>query len=1035
ADRKRMISELTATGKVKDFELRFRDRQGNIHWGLTSALLITVRGKTYLLTQTNDITDRKIRDEVIAKSERFFKQITENSSDVILITDERGTIKYCSPSIERFTGYKPEEMLGKIASAYIHPEDRPRAVSDYAAMMKKKSPDLFENCFRIFHKDGSVRYFAGTGKVLLDNPDIAGVIMNVRDVTHQMRMEESLKASEEKYRLLAENVTDAIFIIDMNFNYTYVSPSAYLLLGYTPEEITKMNVGQLVDADTISRFAELLAEELEIEKRPDKDILRSRILEYEHIRKDGSKVWVETKVTFLRNEQNDPIGMTGVVRDISGRKKAEEAARAEYLFSRSILDSLTVPFFMFDLETGLFFRWNRAFRLACGYSDEEIGKLKPINLVPDSQRGTLLKLAKQFKIKEHLAFEMPVVSKDGKTAPYLLSGNLLIHQGRKYIVGMGIDISDRIRTEELLMQSEEKYRTILEDINEGYFELDLAGNFTFVNNATCRDLGYSREELIGMNNRQYMDDQAAKQLFHAFNKLYATGEPIKSLQWQIIKKDGTKRYTEGSISLKKDSSGKIIGFRGIAHDITERKEASERLKQSEEKYRLLADHMKDQVWLMDLDLNISYVSPSVEKALGYTFDELTKIPLEKILTPESFRAAMDFFAAEMPKALAAPANYVLQRSLELEFILKNGQTAWGEIKFSFIRDENGKPVSILGEGRDITERRLMEEALKRSEENFRRSLDESPLGVRISGINGETLYANRAILDLYGYDSIEELQNTPVEKRYTPESYAEYLVRKQKRLAGELGPTEYEVSIVRKDGEVRHLHAFRKRIDWNGRKQAQIIYQDITPRRQAEEKLNETLESLRQSIKITISVLGTASEAKDPYMAGHQKRVADLARAIATEMKLSNEKIEAIRMASAIHDIGKISVPSEILCKPAILTDLEFSLIKGHPQYGYEIIKDVESPWPLADIVHQHHERLDGSGYPLGLKEKDILIESRVLAVADVVEAMMSYRPYRPALGLKIALEEIEKNAGILYDRKVVEACIRLFREKNYQLA
>lgn len=199
--------------------------------------------------------------------------------------------------------------------------------------------------------------------------------------------------------------------------------------------------------------------------------------------------------------------------------------------------------------------------------------------------------------------------------------------------------------------------------------------------------------------------------------------------------------------------------------------------------------------------------------------------------------------------------------------------------------------------------------------------------------------------------------------------------------------------------------------------------------------MNETLESLRQSIKITISVLGTASEAKDPYMAGHQKRVADLARAIATEMKLSNEKIEAIRMASAIHDIGKISVPSEILCKPAILTDLEFSLIKGHPQYGYEIIKDVESPWPLADIVHQHHERLDGSGYPLGLKEKDILIESRVLAVADVVEAMMSYRPYRPALGLKIALEEIEKNAGILYDRKVVEACIRLFREKNYQLA
>jgi putative two-component system response regulator len=146
-------------------------------------------------------------------------------------------------------------------------------------------------------------------------------------------------------------------------------------------------------------------------------------------------------------------------------------------------------------------------------------------------------------------------------------------------------------------------------------------------------------------------------------------------------------------------------------------------------------------------------------------------------------------------------------------------------------------------------------------------------------------------------------------------------------------------------------------------------------------------------------VLGTASEARDPYTAGHQKRVANLARAIATEMKLPHDKIEAIRMAAAIHDIGKISVPSEILCKPSMLTNLEFSFIKNHPEYSYEIIKDVESPWPLADIVRQHHERIDGSGYPQGLKNKDILIEARILAVADVVEAMMSYRPLQTGIG------------------------------------
>ena len=180
--------------------------------------------------------------------------------------------------------------------------------------------------------------------------------------------------------------------------------------------------------------------------------------------------------------------------------------------------------------------------------------------------------------------------------------------------------------------------------------------------------------------------------------------------------------------------------------------------------------------------------------------------------------------------------------------------------------------------------------------------------------------------------------------------------------------------------------------------------------------------------------MGIASEARDPYTAGHQKRVADLARAIATEMKLPHDKIEGIRMAGAIHDIGKISIPSEILSKPTKLSDLEFSLIKAHTQYSYEIIKDVESPWPLADIVYQHHERINGSGYPQGLKGEDILIEARILAVADVVEAMISYRPYRPALGVEIALTEIEQNKGTLYDCKVANACLKLFRKKSYQM-
>ena len=183
-----------------------------------------------------------------------------------------------------------------------------------------------------------------------------------------------------------------------------------------------------------------------------------------------------------------------------------------------------------------------------------------------------------------------------------------------------------------------------------------------------------------------------------------------------------------------------------------------------------------------------------------------------------------------------------------------------------------------------------------------------------------------------------------------------------------------------------------------------------------------------------IKVLVSAVEAKDPYTTGHQLRSADLARAIATEMGLSSENIDGIRMASSVHDIGKISVPSEILTKPTKLTNIEFSMIKEHSQIGYNLLKDVESPWPLAQIVYQHHERMNGSGYPRHLKGDEIILAARIMAVADVVESMASHRPYRPSLGIDTALAEIEKNKGILYDEAVGDACLKLFREKAYQL-
>lgn len=204
-----------------------------------------------------------------------------------------------------------------------------------------------------------------------------------------------------------------------------------------------------------------------------------------------------------------------------------------------------------------------------------------------------------------------------------------------------------------------------------------------------------------------------------------------------------------------------------------------------------------------------------------------------------------------------------------------------------------------------------------------------------------------------------------------------------------------------------------------------------------EERSRWLLESetrLKNNMLETVTAVAAMVELRDPYTAGHQRRVAQVAEAIAREMGLSDEHIEGLHLAAVVHDLGKINVPSEILSKPGHLTDVEFALIKQHPDFGYEILKGIDFPWPIAEIVRQHHERLDGSGYPQGLKGKAIIMEARILAVADVIEAMASHRPYRPGFGADVALQEIEKHRGNKFDHVVVNAALRLFREKGYQL-
>jgi HD-GYP domain-containing protein (c-di-GMP phosphodiesterase class II) len=249
---------------------------------------------------------------------------------------------------------------------------------------------------------------------------------------------------------------------------------------------------------------------------------------------------------------------------------------------------------------------------------------------------------------------------------------------------------------------------------------------------------------------------------------------------------------------------------------------------------------------------------------------------------------------------------------------------------------------------------------------------------------------------------------------------------------GETASETFSLRVTNKAGKEIWVAVSSVAIMWESGPATLNFVRDITLQKKAENELNETVSKLRKITGATIQAMAQTIEVRDPYTAGHQRRVADLARAIASAMGLTNDRIDGIRMAGAIHDIGKISVPAEILSKPGLLSPIEFSLIKTHSQVGYDILKDIDFPWDIAGMVLQHHERMDGSGYPNGLSGEQIMLEARIIAVADVVEAMASHRPYRPAVGMDKALEEISTRKGQIYDPDVVSTCLKVLKEQVF---
>jgi len=504
----------------------------------------------------------------------------------------------------------------------------------------------------------------------------------------------------------------------------------------------------------------------------------------------------------------------------------------------------------------------------------------------------------------------------------------------------------------------------------------------------------------------------------------------------------------------------------VFKNITERKRAEQALADSEEKYRTVFENTGTATVILEENTVISTTNTQFEKLSGYSKDEIeNKIKWTNFVIPEDLERMKKYHIVRRKAGEKAPTEY------EFRFIDKKGNIKDMFLKTGMIPNTKKSIASLM----DITERKRKEEKIKHLNLVLRAIRNVNQLIVKEKNRERLLKGACNNLIETRGYynawialldksGKLETYTEAGIGKAILP--MVETLKKGELTVCGQKALKQQGVVTIKDPAStcpecpLVKQHSGRRamtvRLEYSGKvygimsvsipahlaedHEEQSLFKEVAgdiafsihnieldeERKQAEERLKKIMDA-------AIDTMSRIIEAKDPYTSSHQHRVCQLAVPLAQELNLPPDKIEGIRIASLIHDIGKIGLPTEILSKPSKLTDIEFSLIKGHSQVGYDILKSIDFSYPIANIVLQHHENIDGSGYPNGVKDNKISIEAKILRIADTVEAMSSFRPYRPAKGIDAALEEISKNKGILYDPEVVDACLKLFKGKRFK--
>ncbi len=1005
-----ILEERKRTGRVRG-ELMWKRRDGQLFPGEATSVVFRSKDGLRTCMIIHDITERNQAEEALKAKEEEYRLVVENAAESISITQD-GSLKYVNPGGVKILGYPPEMLASKPFIEFIHPDDREMVMDRNIKRMRgEEVPSVYP--FRVIRRDGVVRWVEAKA-VVVPWKGKPATLNFLYDITERKRAEEALRESEARLRAQYQGSPIPTFTWQKKgetFELVDFNPAAQV----TTQGEAKKYLGKTA--------AEMYQDRQEILQ----DIYRC-FIEKKVIRKELQSQHFLPGRTMITTYAFVPPNLVMVhTEDITDRKRAEEALKENEEKYRNLVeranDGIGIG------QDGIMQYANARLAGIVGYSIEEIvGKPFTDFFMPD-EVPKVLDYYKRRMDGEDLStiYETVLRHKDGRKIDIEVNTGIIMYNGKPADLVLSRDITERKRGEEALLESEEKFRNIFDNSSIGKSIISIDGSIE-VNQALSEMLGYTKEELSGHKWQEFTHPDDVELIQEHLEQLLSGEKTSVRFIKRYIKKDGSTLWGDVNDVLQKDKDGKPLYYISGILDITERKRLEEILEKERQDLKLILDTTPIIVFYKDKEGRFLRVNKTFAEALNM---------------PESNfagKTVFDLYSPKIAQGMTDDDQEVIQSQRPKLKIVEQYESAsgtrWVRTDKIPICDTNGLPVGLVGFAEDITERKQAEKALFQAEEKYRAIVENAVEGIFQSTSDGKFIMANSAVAKFFGYDSPEELiaaiSNIAEQLYAHPEERQRY----RRVLADEGVVKGFESQFYRKDGTINWGSMNVRSVRDN---EGRILYyegtiEDITARKEAEEGLQKSLEKLRKALGGIIQAMSLTVETRDPYTAGHQRRVADLARAIAQEMGLPEDQVDALRMAGTVHDLGKISIPAEILSKPVQLSDIEFNLIKGHPQISYDILKDIDFDWPVAQIVLQHHERINGSGYPNGLSGKAIYLEARILAVADVVEAISSHRPYRPAYGIDVALEEIEKNKDVLYDPKVVEACVKLFKEKDFKL-